>query len=96
MAYVIAEPCIGTKDTACADVCPVDAISIQKKMSPDRVRHAALYQSGRVYLLRHVRSGLSGIGNLCGGRSASGMEAFYADQCGAVCADEEIAFPASR
>src|SRR5256885_8469169 len=24
MAYVIAEPCIGTKDTACVDVCPVD------------------------------------------------------------------------
>mgnify|MGYP003348166495 CR=1 FL=1 len=26
MAYVITEPCIGTKDTACADVCPVDCI----------------------------------------------------------------------
>jgi len=26
MAYVIAEPCIGTKDTACMSVCPVDAI----------------------------------------------------------------------
>lgn len=26
MAYVIAEPCIGTKDTACVDVCPVDCI----------------------------------------------------------------------
>lgn len=26
MSYVIAEPCIGTKDTACADVCPVDCI----------------------------------------------------------------------
>ncbi len=26
MPYVIAEPCIGTKDTACADVCPVDCI----------------------------------------------------------------------
>src|SRR5205823_6280532 len=24
MAYVIAEPCIGTQDTACVDVCPVD------------------------------------------------------------------------
>src|ERR1700754_2663832 len=23
MAYVIAEPCIGTKDTACVDACPV-------------------------------------------------------------------------
>jgi NAD-dependent dihydropyrimidine dehydrogenase PreA subunit len=26
MAYVIAEPCIGTKDTACVDDCPVDCI----------------------------------------------------------------------
>jgi NAD-dependent dihydropyrimidine dehydrogenase PreA subunit len=26
MAYVIAEPCVGTKDTSCADVCPVDCI----------------------------------------------------------------------
>ena len=26
MAHVIAEPCIGTKDTACVDVCPVDCI----------------------------------------------------------------------
>jgi NAD-dependent dihydropyrimidine dehydrogenase PreA subunit len=26
MPYVIAEPCIGVKDTACLDVCPVDVI----------------------------------------------------------------------
>ena len=26
MAYVIAEPCINTKDTACVAVCPVDCI----------------------------------------------------------------------
>ncbi|MGH9488522.1 MAG: 4Fe-4S dicluster domain-containing protein [Terriglobales bacterium] len=26
MAYVIAEPCIGTKDSACVDACPVDCI----------------------------------------------------------------------
>ena len=26
MAYVITEPCIGTKDTSCVDVCPVDCI----------------------------------------------------------------------
>jgi ferredoxin len=26
MTYVIAEPCIGTKDKACVDVCPVDCI----------------------------------------------------------------------
>jgi NAD-dependent dihydropyrimidine dehydrogenase PreA subunit len=26
VAYVIAEPCIGTKDKSCVDVCPVDCI----------------------------------------------------------------------
>ena len=26
MAYVIAEPCVGVKDTACVEVCPVDCI----------------------------------------------------------------------
>ena len=30
MAYIIAEPCIGTKDTACVDVCPVDCIHPKK------------------------------------------------------------------
>ena len=26
MTFIIAEPCIGTKDTACVDACPVDCI----------------------------------------------------------------------
>lgn len=26
MTHVIMEPCIGTKDTSCVDVCPVDCI----------------------------------------------------------------------
>ncbi len=26
MTYVIAEPCVNTKDTACVDVCPVECI----------------------------------------------------------------------
>ena len=26
MEHTICEPCIGTKDTACVDVCPVDCI----------------------------------------------------------------------
>ena len=30
MVYVIAEPCIGTKDTARVDVCPVDCIHPKK------------------------------------------------------------------
>jgi NAD-dependent dihydropyrimidine dehydrogenase PreA subunit len=30
MTYVIAEPCIGVKDTACTDACPVDCIHPRK------------------------------------------------------------------
>jgi ferredoxin len=30
MAFVITDPCIGTKDTACVDVCPVDCIHPRK------------------------------------------------------------------
>ena len=30
MAYVIAEPCINVKDTACVDACPVDCIHPRK------------------------------------------------------------------
>jgi ferredoxin len=42
MAYVIAEPCIGTKDTACVDVCPVDCIH-PKKDEPDFEKWEQLY-----------------------------------------------------
>jgi ferredoxin len=30
MAFVITDPCIGTKDSACVDVCPVDCIHPRK------------------------------------------------------------------
>jgi NAD-dependent dihydropyrimidine dehydrogenase PreA subunit len=30
VAYIIAEPCIGVKDTACVDACPVDCIHPKK------------------------------------------------------------------
>jgi NAD-dependent dihydropyrimidine dehydrogenase PreA subunit len=40
MAYVIAEPCIGTKDTACVDACPVDCIHPKK----DEADHGAAEQ----------------------------------------------------
>jgi ferredoxin len=35
VAYVIAEPCIGTKDTACVDACPVDCIHSKKNTTYD-------------------------------------------------------------
>ena len=30
VAYIICEPCVNTKDTACVDVCPVDCIHPRK------------------------------------------------------------------
>ena len=38
MAYIIAEPCIGTKDASCVEVCPVNCIhesSDQYYIDPD-------------------------------------------------------------
>ena len=35
MTYVIAEPCIGVKDTACVDACPVDCIHPKKNTTYD-------------------------------------------------------------
>jgi ferredoxin len=35
MAFVIAEPCIGTKDSACVDACPVDCIHPKKNTTYD-------------------------------------------------------------
>jgi NAD-dependent dihydropyrimidine dehydrogenase PreA subunit len=42
MAYVIAEPCIGTKDMACVDACPVDCIH-PKKDDPKNAAEEMLY-----------------------------------------------------
>src|SRR5215471_21484847 len=42
MAYVIAEPCVGTKDTACVDACPVDCIH-PKKDEPNHATEELLY-----------------------------------------------------
>src|SRR5467141_3647069 len=42
MAYVIAEPCIGTKDSACVDACPVDCIH-PKKDEPQHAEKEMLY-----------------------------------------------------
>jgi ferredoxin len=42
MAYVIAEPCIGAKDTSCVEVCPVDCIHPTPD-EPDYDRAEMLY-----------------------------------------------------
>ena len=38
MAYVIAEPCVETKDTACFAACPVDCIHPKKNTTYDDSR----------------------------------------------------------
>ncbi|GMV96124.1 MAG: ferredoxin family protein [Phycisphaerae bacterium] len=42
MSHYIAEPCIGTKDTACVAVCPVDCIHPTKD-EPDFATSEMLY-----------------------------------------------------
>ncbi|MEV4418707.1 ferredoxin family protein [Patulibacter sp. NPDC049589] len=40
--YVIAEPCVDTKDQSCVDVCPVDCIHPTRD-DPDYGEHTMLY-----------------------------------------------------
>jgi ferredoxin len=42
MPFVISDPCIGTKDTACVDVCPVDCIH-PRKDEPEFAAAAMLF-----------------------------------------------------
>jgi NAD-dependent dihydropyrimidine dehydrogenase PreA subunit len=42
MPFVITDPCIGTKDTACVDVCPVDCIHPTKN-EPEFASSTMLY-----------------------------------------------------
>jgi len=42
MAFVITDPCIGTKDAACVDVCPVDCIH-PRKDEPEFAQATMLY-----------------------------------------------------
>src|SRR2546430_9522685 len=42
MTYVIAEPCVNTKDTACVEVCPVDCIH-PKKDEPEFEKETKLF-----------------------------------------------------
>ena len=42
MPFIITDPCIGTKDTSCVDVCPVDCIH-PRKDEPDFETASMLY-----------------------------------------------------
>jgi NAD-dependent dihydropyrimidine dehydrogenase PreA subunit len=43
MTYIIAEPCIDVKDTACVDVCPVDCIHPTKNEVEEFEKEKKLY-----------------------------------------------------
>jgi NAD-dependent dihydropyrimidine dehydrogenase PreA subunit len=42
MTYVIAEPCIGTKDNSCVEVCPVDACFAEDQLPPEWEKYTQL------------------------------------------------------
>ena len=43
MPFIITDPCIETKDTACVDVCPVDATPAHQKIL---IEANAIYRNG--------------------------------------------------
>jgi ferredoxin len=71
MAYVITEKCIGTKDSACVDVCPVDCIH-PRKDEPEfaTVEHLYIHPDECI----DCGAGLPGRGDLRDGRSAGRVE----------------------
>ena len=64
MPFVITDPCIGTKDSACVDVCPVDCIHPRKDEPEFESDDDALHPSGGVHRLRRLRAGVPGVGDL--------------------------------
>jgi NAD-dependent dihydropyrimidine dehydrogenase PreA subunit len=85
MAYVIAEPCIDVKDTACVDACPVDCIHVRKNES-DFAGAAQLY----IDPVECIDCGacvpvcpVSAI--FCPGGFTGKMEALHTAECGSLC-----------
>ena len=84
MAYIICEPCIGTKDSACVDVCPVDCIHPRKDEPGFETARDALYSPGRVHRLRRVRAGVSGRSDLRARRDAGEVEELHSGERGVL------------
>jgi ferredoxin len=94
MSYVIAEPCIATCDQACLDVCPVDAIhgpmpnrelaAVPKAERGASAAPAALHRSRGLHLLRSLRAGVPGLGDLRGRRPTDGVATLPRDQRGVL------------
>ena len=56
MTYIITEPCVGVKDAACVDVCPVDCIYTRDEddmyyINPDECIDCAACEP----VCRHIR-----------------------------------------
>ncbi len=64
MTYVICEPCIGVKDTACVEVCPVDCIHPSKEEegfeAAEQLYPAAMYDTASVAAQPLTRAELAG------------------------------------
>ena len=80
MAYIITEPCIGTKDSACVDVCPVDCIHPRKDEPEFAAAEHALHPPRRVHRLRRVRPRVPGRSDLRARGSAGQVEGLYAEE----------------
>jgi NAD-dependent dihydropyrimidine dehydrogenase PreA subunit len=62
MPFIITDPCIETKDTACVDVCPVDCIHPRKDEAEFAQATMLLYPKNAS--TRRVRPGMPGCGDL--------------------------------
>ena len=54
MAYVIAQPCIGVKDTACVTVCPCDCIHPKADEAGFAQARSTVHRSGPLHPLPPV------------------------------------------
>lgn len=84
MAYVITESSIGTKDTTCVDVCPVDCI-YPRKDEADFATADMLYihhSSRRMHRLRRLRSGVSRGRDLRARRNAAEVGRLHSEERG--------------
>ena len=85
MTYVIAEPCIGVKDTACVDACPVDCIHPKKSTTYDDGR-PIFEEVSQLYIdpIECIDCGacvpVCPVSAIFGGRPARKVEAIYGDQ----------------
>ena len=79
MTHIIAEPCIGVKDTACVDVCPVDCI-----YGKEEDWEMLYIHPGGVHRLRPLRRRLPGRGDLPHGRGARQVEGVHRQELRAL------------